>query len=85
MHHLMWNMAILKNWYRSHYFMKLCKHFGVSLHKLLGCVCYLWFPKVTLHLNMHDSLLVVVFVTIAVIYLILPLNMYMLMVQNICI
>ena len=29
--------------------------------------CYLWFPKVTLHLSMHDSLLVVVSVTIAVI------------------
>ena len=33
---------------------------------------------------MHDSLLVVVFVTIVVTYLIIPLNMYMQMVQNIC-
>ena len=38
-HHLMWNINILKIWYTFHYFMKLCKHFGISLHKLLGgCV-----------------------------------------------
>ena len=43
-----------------------------------------WFPKVTLHLNIYDSLPVVVFVTIVVTYLVLPLNMYMQMVQNVC-
>ena len=44
---------------------------------------YLWFPKVTLHLNIYDSLPLVILVTISVIYLVLPLNMYMQMVQNI--
>ena len=39
-----------ENLFPYHYFMKLCKHFGISLHKLLGDVCYLWFPRVTIHL-----------------------------------
>ena len=39
---------------------------------------------VILHLNIYGSLPGVGFVTIAVIYLILPLNMYMQMMQNVC-
>ena len=39
-----------------------------------------WFQRVTLHLNIQDNLPVVVFVTKAVIYLVLPFNMYMQMV-----
>ena len=54
--------------------MNLCKHFGISLHKLLGGACYLWFSNITLHLNMHDSLPAVVFEATVVIYLILPLE-----------
>ena len=53
----------------------------VDMHRHM-CVCmsYLWVPQVTLHLNIYDSLPVLVFVTIAVIYIVLPLNMYMEMV-----
>ena len=46
---------------------------------------YFWFPKVTLHLNIYGSLPGVVFGPTAVIYMILPLDMCMQMVQNICI
>ena len=84
-HHLIWNITILKIWLTFHYFMKLCKHFGISLHKLLKGVFYLWFPRVTLHLNIYGSLPGVVFVTIAIIYSVLPLNVYTQMVQNVCI
>ena len=48
-------------------------------------ICYLCFPKVTLHLNIYGSLLGVVFGPTVVIYMILPLNMCMQMVQNVCI
>ena len=65
-------------------FYEIMQIFGISLHKLLGAACYLWFPKVTLHLNIYDSLLGVVFGTTVVIYLVLPLNTYMQMVQNVC-
>ena len=39
---------------------------------------------VTLHLNLDDSLLGVGFGTTVVFYLVLPLNMYTQMVQNVC-
>ena len=59
----------------------------INLHAKIwnsSCLCYLWEPKVTFHLNIYDSLLRVVFGTTTVIYLVLPLNMYMQMVQNVC-
>ena len=80
MHHLIWNIAIdvylIISWSYANILAYVCKNFWG--------VYYLWFLKVTLHLNIQDSLPGVVSVTIAVIYLILPLNMYMQMVQNIC-
>ena len=64
--------------------MKLCKHFDISLHKFLGVCVLPLVPKIILHLNIYDSLPGVVSVTIAIMYLILPLNMYMQMMQNMC-
>ena len=55
----------------------------IHAHVQVG-LCYLWFPEITLHFNIYGSLLVVVFVTMAVFYLVLPLNMYVQMVQNVC-
>ena len=37
--------------------MNLCKQYGISLHKHWG-VCYLWFPRVTIHLYYKRQLTV---------------------------
>ena len=34
-----------QNYYTFYYFIQLCKHFGISLHKLFWGVCYLWLTK----------------------------------------
>ena len=50
--------------------------------QIMHPTCYLWFPKVILHLSLslYGSLLLVVFGPIAVTYLILPMYMCMQMV-----
>ena len=97
MHHLIWNITILK----------IIIHFIISSSyaNILASVCinfwgcvlplvpksniasvyiwyYLWFPKVTLHLCKYGSLPLVVFGCIAVTYLIFPLYMCMQMIYK---